>query len=289
MPTKIEAIYTKWRNEFNKGHNKDYLSDWPDNPMSLFGNQDFIVDLYQEVFDHYEIKFEGKILDAGCSMGGLLFSLEKNKKFELIAGFDIDRSAVDMAIEYKELNNIQNVDIKCGSALKIPFDDNTFDIVLLKDVAEHLDNEDNFKVALNECNRVLKNDGLIFIEAPNYHFPYEPHLKMIKIPYYSNKRIIRFLAHIFKKNKQFVDQLNFTTPGMLKKQLSNTGFYSIIDIYDDYRLKWKIDNIKHSSTSNKLVDTVLTTLSKLRLSTLMILLLRKTRMYPILWFIARKR
>ncbi len=288
MNTKILTLYEKWKQEFNKGHNKEFLSDWPDDPMELFGNQDQVVEMYQQVFDHYKIPFKGNILDAGCSMGGLLFSLRKIKSFSFIGGFDIDATAIKMANSYKEINGVGNIEIKNGSALKIPFASNTFDIIIFKDIAEHLENQENLKKALSECYRTLKKGGILFLEAPNYYFPYEPHLKMIKLPYYSSKKSVRLLSKLFKRNSEFVDQLNFTTPKLIKKLLKKEKFVDIIDIYDDYRVEWKFNAGKETGTGNRKLDFVMSIIYKFKLEKLAILVIRKTKMYPILWFISKK-
>ncbi len=288
MNTEILSLYEKWRQEFNKGHNKEFLSDWPKDPMILFGNQDQVVEMYQQVFDHYKIPFKGSILDAGCSMGGLLFSLRKKSSFDFIGGFDIDNTAIEMANCYQRINNITNTEIKNGSALEIPFNDNTFDIIIFKDIAEHLENPENLQKALSECYRTLKRGGILFLEAPNYYFPYEPHLKMIKIPYYSSKKSVKFLSKLFKRNSEFVDQLNFTTPTSIEKSLEENQFKEIIDIYDDYRIEWKFNAGKGTGTGNKRLDFILNIIYQLKLEKLATLILRKTKMYPILWFIGKK-
>ena len=51
-----------------------------------------------------------------------------------------------------------------GSAEKISFPDNHFDVILLLDTLEHIINRDK---ALNEINRVLKPNGIVIITVPN--------------------------------------------------------------------------------------------------------------------------
>lgn len=52
-----------------------------------------------------------------------------------------------------------------GSALSLPFADESFDVVTFWNVIEHIP---DYKLALKEAIRVLKPEGWIVIEAPNY-------------------------------------------------------------------------------------------------------------------------
>jgi ubiquinone/menaquinone biosynthesis C-methylase UbiE len=50
-----------------------------------------------------------------------------------------------------------------GSVTKIPLNDNSLDIIFCSEVLEHVS---DYKKALNEFQRVLKNSGLLFITVP---------------------------------------------------------------------------------------------------------------------------
>jgi ubiquinone/menaquinone biosynthesis C-methylase UbiE len=110
-------------------------------------------------------------------MGGLTYSLYNSNKFDFIAGVDIDSTAIEMANEYQNIKNIPNDNLHMSIAeiYNLSFDDNTFDFIIMKDIGEHLENKSNLQKALQELNRVLKKDGYIFIETPNYLFPMEVH------------------------------------------------------------------------------------------------------------------
>lgn len=65
----LNKLYNKWLNEKNKGHYKDG-SNIEQDVVSLFGNQDAILGDFYKLFEFYDIKLKGNILDVGCSMGG---------------------------------------------------------------------------------------------------------------------------------------------------------------------------------------------------------------------------
>ena len=110
-------------------------------------------------------KLRGKTLvDVGSSFGWLekeLLDIEKTIK---IVGVEPDRKAVAFANK-----NIKNAKFLVGDALKLPVKENFADIVTLFDVIEHVPTNTE-RQALEEVNRVLKHNGLLFLSTPNSTF-----------------------------------------------------------------------------------------------------------------------
>jgi|APSaa5957512535_1039671.scaffolds.fasta_scaffold22148_3 SAM-dependent methyltransferase len=100
---------------------------------------------------------EMNILDVGCAMGGML-SFLKDQGYDNLYGIDLTQKYLDIAAKNKDLK------IEFGSAEDIPFDDNTFELVILDQVMEHLINP---KKAFQEAKRVLKKGGLFCIGVPD--------------------------------------------------------------------------------------------------------------------------
>ena len=93
------------------------------------------------------------MLDAGCGEGVLTEQLRKDGYN--ITGLDLNYAS-DIVIQ--------------GDITKMPFPDNHFDMVLCLDTIEHLHYSDQEK-AIEELNRVLKQDGILVISIPNLaHF-----------------------------------------------------------------------------------------------------------------------
>ncbi len=90
-----------------------------------------------------------KILDAGCGEGLLVEDLQEQ-----------GRSAIGLDLNYSSQF------VRQGSVKKMPFDDNSFDVVLLLDVLEHLPWTEQTTV-LREIQRVLKPEGFLGISLPN--------------------------------------------------------------------------------------------------------------------------
>lgn len=96
-----------------------------------------------------------KILDVGCGTGA---NLEMLKKFGEAEGVDVS----DDALEFCRRKGLK---VHKGLAEKLPFADESFDIVTALDVVEHLDDD---LTGLREMRRVLKEDGRILIFVPAF-------------------------------------------------------------------------------------------------------------------------
>src|SRR3989344_9238426 len=101
-----------------------------------------------------------KILDAGCGTGGTIKLLRK-VGFKNIVG--IDKS--DIAIDYARKRNIS---VKKGDINKLPFEKNSFDVVICIDVLYH--QGVNPSLTIKEFRRVLKKEGLLYLQEPAYDF-----------------------------------------------------------------------------------------------------------------------
>lgn len=213
----LNTLYQQWQQQSNLGHYKG-RGPFTDDVKLLFANQDNIVNELDNIFKFYDIQLKGNVLDVGCSMGGLMYSLYNSKKFSFIAGIDIDETAIKMAKEYQLMHNISmdKLMIYNASVLSLPFKDKQFDFIIAKDIGEHLGSPKNLEKSLQEFKRVLSDDGYIFIETPNYLFPMEVHLKIPMLPYISTKFTTKIIAKLFKRDLNFINHLNFTTPRMFK-------------------------------------------------------------------------
>jgi len=133
-----------------------------------------------------------KVLDVGCSEGGFLATLKSNG-FDF-SGIDVNQSALDLCKNYGCQDNV-----KYGDALSIPFENETFDVVTLLDIIEHI--EDDSK-ALKESMRVCKAGGMILIFVPAHQWLWSTN----DVVYhhkrrYSQKQIVNLLKSMNLKIK----------------------------------------------------------------------------------------
>lgn len=100
------------------------------------------------------------VLDAGCGEGFTLDRLQREKIGKVFEGIEYDSEAVTLANEmYPKLK------IKKGDIYKLPFKNNSFDLVICTEVLEHLENP---KKAYRELLRVSRK--YVLISVPNEPF-----------------------------------------------------------------------------------------------------------------------
>jgi methionine biosynthesis protein MetW len=98
------------------------------------------------------------VLDVGCGDGVLGHFLIKEKGC-VVYGLDISKTALELARKRKLIVNLCDV-----SQDNFPFENETFDVVILACILEHVPFPEH---TLQESERVLKRGGLMLITIPN--------------------------------------------------------------------------------------------------------------------------
>ena len=115
---------------------------------------------YKLAFDLLN-KIEGRVaLDLGCGVGEFSEIL-RNKNYKV---FCVDGIKEFIERIKKRGFTMYLIDLERE---RLPFKDNTFDLIVSLEVIEHIWNTDHF---LNEISRVLKTEGYLIISTPNYNY-----------------------------------------------------------------------------------------------------------------------
>jgi len=101
----------------------------------------------RQMVDHYHLKPSHKILDVGCGKGFLLYEFTQVVPGIQVCGLDVSTYALEKAKE--EVKPF----LKNGSAVELPFQDQTFDFVVSINALHNLYIHDLHK-ALKEIERV---------------------------------------------------------------------------------------------------------------------------------------
>lgn len=142
-----------------------------------------------------------RLLDLGCGRGTFT-EMFHNKGYDAV-GIDLDP-------EYKNKLTNRKAKYLTASAESIPFPNNSFDVILLLDALEHINNK---KKALSEINRILKPEGKAIIAVPN-----------ILSYFYARS----FLTYTIRGKKPWTN-IHYHQDYFLWKKLIS-GFLKIIDI-----------------------------------------------------------
>ncbi len=116
----------------------------------------------QRVLSFYSGMLKGKVLDAGCGDGFFSNQLTCCDEVKDITGIDISEKAVEMALE-----KYPKTQFRQASLNKIPFENASFDSIVMVEVIEHLVDIDG---TLEDLSRVLKPGGLLLITTTDFNW-----------------------------------------------------------------------------------------------------------------------
>ena len=119
-------------------------------------DKSFSTPFQMDIFKEYVDK-DSKILDIGCGYGRTLKELYNNG-YTNILGIDFSDEMINLA---KEKNPI--IEFKITSGSKLDFRDDSFDAVILIAVLTCILDTKDQKNLIKEIYRVLKKDGVIYI------------------------------------------------------------------------------------------------------------------------------
>jgi SAM-dependent methyltransferase len=118
----------------------------------------FWSDTVKNFADHYNLDKKARILDVGCAKGFMMYDFKKYMPQIHIEGVDISSFAKEKSIEEMKPYIINT------SAESLPFEDNSFDLVVSINTVDHL-NLAGCKAALSEIQRVTKKDSFISVNS----------------------------------------------------------------------------------------------------------------------------
>jgi ubiquinone/menaquinone biosynthesis C-methylase UbiE len=115
---------------------------------------------YDEVLDVVR-EWRGDVLEIGVGQGVVLKNIGSRggRNITSLTGVDVSERLMEMARK-----NVPEAKIIKGDAEALPFQDQSFDIVVMVDVFQYLL---DFGKALGEVHRVLRPEGKLLITVPN--------------------------------------------------------------------------------------------------------------------------
>jgi SAM-dependent methyltransferase len=165
------------------------------------------------------VDLEGKrILDIGCGVGSFVRRLREFSPS--VVGFDVDR---DRVVE----GGKEVPDLALAVGEHLPYADNTFDVVLLHEVLEHVTDDE---ATLRETQRVLTPGGKAVIFCPNRLYPFETHGIFLGNRYvFGNMPLVNYLPDPVRN--RLVPHARAYTKGGLRRIYRRAGLRPLVHSY----------------------------------------------------------
>lgn len=145
-----------------------------------------------------------KILDIGCNFGTLLNKFDK-AGYENLFGIDTNASAIERGKKYYP-------NVKSGlspyDGENLPFEDESFDVILMFDVIEHIPELERFLT--EQVFRCLKPDGKFIFQTPNKYL-----------------NIVWEIIYLRSLTKWREFHVSLQTVSSLKRMLKRVGFMKL--------------------------------------------------------------
>jgi SAM-dependent methyltransferase len=122
------------------------------------------------------VAVSGDVLEVGCGMAAL--AARAAHRARRVVASDIRMRSVVLARQRlaEAGTGSASLDLVCCSGEDLPFEPESFDLVLAGDVIEHVANQARF---VDDCHRVLRPGGMLFMSTPNrWSLGLEPHVRL---------------------------------------------------------------------------------------------------------------
>lgn len=161
------------------------------------------------------------VLDIGCGFGSCVMNL-LSRNVKKVVGMEITDKDLETAKRYI---SDERAKFKLGSAIELPFENESFDTVVLWEVIEHIPKNTELQM-FAEVFRVLKKGGVFYLSTPNRSALsniFDPAWWLIGHRHYSKNDL-----------RQFGEKNNFLISALFVRG----GVMSVVMSLDMYFSKW---------------------------------------------------
>jgi SAM-dependent methyltransferase len=136
-----------------------------------------------------------RVLDVGASAGIIVGEL--GRVFGEVVGIDIDEGGIERG---RRFLTGPNQELRVGDAMNIPYGDETFDVVVLNHVYEHIPDAGR---AFDEVWRILRPGGIVYVASPNRLAAIEPHHKLVGLSWLPGRAADLYLRAAGKGDRYY--------------------------------------------------------------------------------------
>ena len=179
---------------------------------SIMSKRDYFDQQYQNATENiipfidaiFPISDQHTVLDIGCGVGGVLSSFLQIGN--TVTGIDISEYKISLSKEHIDHEFQKKLTlIKQDMSEKPLKTKEKYDLIVLKDVVEHIENKSVF---FEHIHSLLNQNGIVFMSFPPWHMPFGGHQQSCKSFILSHTpylhllpiQIYKYLLNLFKEN-----------------------------------------------------------------------------------------
>lgn len=191
---------------------------------------------YEELLNQFEVfRSSGNLLEVGAGNGYFL-EIAQEKKWN-IHGTEVSENCIDKCIK-------KEIQLDKGQLSELKYPDNHFDVIVAIELIEHLIDPKKF---VQECYRILRPGGLMYVTTPNFNSILRYKLKdqydVISYPNHLMYFTQKTLTKLFE-DQQFATKKIKTTGYSFTRQKTSLGKSKqdfIAETSDDEMLRRRIE------------------------------------------------
>ena len=151
------------KNEADRAIARQFGHDFFDGDRNHgYGGFNYLSRFWQPVIptfqEYWNLTSSSSILDVGCAKGFMLHDIAEMIPGITVKGIDVSDYAIENTIE------VIKPHVQVANATKLPFDDNSFDIVISINTVHNLERDECAK-ALQEIERTSRGNSFITVDA----------------------------------------------------------------------------------------------------------------------------
>lgn len=137
----------------------DNFDTWKNLYVSEYARGFYVVDTLRRYVPELDIA-SARVLDIGCGDAGVVIAIAEQGA--QTAGIELDEKSLERGRLRAEEHGVE-VDLRSGVAEALPWEDASFDLVILDNVLEHVRDREK---TLAEIRRVLRPGGFLYMVTP---------------------------------------------------------------------------------------------------------------------------
>ncbi|OBI49744.1 methyltransferase [Mycobacterium kyorinense] len=137
--------------------------------LYLYATRSGKFEAWERILDSLQLRGDETVLDMGCGRGAVLLATAKRLPRGRAIGIDLWRpdqtdNSPSATLKNADLENVgDRIEVRTADMTALPFDDNSFDVIVSSLAIHNIPTREGRRQALREATRVLRSGGRLAI------------------------------------------------------------------------------------------------------------------------------